>query len=49
VLFERIGKAAASNLGEFSWDRNLEYVKLDVKVEDDGFYRTHQYIYFRIS
>ena len=49
LLFERIRKGAASNLGEFSWDRNLEYVKLDVKVEDDGFYRTHQYIYFRIS
>ena len=29
VLFERIGKAAASNLGEFSWDRKFMIDKCD--------------------
>ena len=29
LLFERIGKAAASNLGEFSWDRKFMVDKSD--------------------
>ena len=29
LLFERIGKAAASNLGEFSWDKKFMVDKYD--------------------
>ena len=29
LLFERIGKAAASNLGEFSWDKKFMVDKCD--------------------
>jgi hypothetical protein len=30
LLFERIGKAAASNLGGFSWDNNFMVDKCDI-------------------